>query len=76
MELVLILLAVVLLVVLPVAFFLLAIGGLFYALARTIGGEKTKGSVPPPSPDAAGKPPGADEPSVAQTASSNGRKDA
>ena len=76
MELVLILLAVVLLVVLPVAFFLFAVGGLFYAIARAIRGEKTKGPVPPSSPDAAGKPPGEDEPSVAQTAVSNGRNDA
>lgn len=42
MELVLTLLAVGLLVVLPIAFFLLAIGGLFYGVGRAIRGENKK----------------------------------
>ena len=40
MELVLTLLAVGLLVVMPIALFLLAIGGLFYSIGRAIRGEK------------------------------------
>jgi len=44
MELVFTLLVVVLLVVLPVAFFLLAIGGLVYAVRRALGREKVPGS--------------------------------
>jgi hypothetical protein len=42
MELVLTLLAVDLLVVLPIAFFLLASGGLFYVIGRAIRAEKEK----------------------------------
>lgn len=75
MELVLTLLAVVLLVVLPVAFLLLAIGGLFYAISRAIRGEKREGAVPSPSSSIPVEPPGTDEPLVAENASSNGRRD-
>ncbi|HET7271066.1 MAG TPA: hypothetical protein VFI90_08250 [Rubrobacter sp.] len=42
MELVLTLLVVVLLVVLPIAFFVFVIGGLFYSVYRAIIGEKAK----------------------------------
>lgn len=40
MELVFVILAVILLVVLPIAFFLLVMGGLVYALGGTIRGER------------------------------------
>lgn len=76
MELVLTLLAVILLVVLPVGIFLLAVGGLFYAISRTIRGEKAKDRAPSPSSEAAGKQPGASEPVVGKRTSSNGRRDA
>lgn len=46
MELVLTLLAVVLLVVLPVAFLLLMTGGLFYSVFRVIRGDKKEAESP------------------------------
>jgi hypothetical protein len=50
MELVFIILAVTLLIVLPIAFFLLAIGGLFYGLFRAIRGEKEQPATPVMAP--------------------------
>ncbi|MEW6635391.1 MAG: hypothetical protein AB1425_01100 [Actinomycetota bacterium] len=76
MELVFTLLVVALLVVLPVAFFLLAIGGLFYAISRAIRGEKREDTPPAPSSSIRGEPPGVAEPLVAKTTTSKGRKDA
>lgn len=49
MELVFVLLAVVMLVVLPVAFFLLVAGGLVYAIGRAIRGGKEEDGDPSPS---------------------------
>ena len=49
MELVLTLLVVVLLVVLPIAFFLLVIGGLLYSVYRAIVGDRAKADRPTPS---------------------------
>lgn len=48
MELVFTLLAVILLVILPVLFLLLVVGGLFYSIARAIRGER-KGAARPTS---------------------------
>lgn len=49
MELVFVLLAVVMLVVLPVAFFLLVAGGLVYAIGRAIRGGKEEYRDPSPT---------------------------
>ena len=49
MELVFVLLAVVILVVLPVAFLLLVAGGLVYAIGRAIRGGKSEDMAPSPT---------------------------
>jgi hypothetical protein len=74
MELVLTLLVVGLLVVLPIAFFLLVIGGLVYAIGKAILGEKKakRSATPVVAP---GPTHGADVPAV-KVASANGNKGA
>lgn len=76
MELVLTLLVVVLLVVLPVAFLLLAFGGLFYAIRRAIRGEKREDAAPASTSGIREEPSGAAEPLVAKATASKGRRDA
>ena len=70
MELVFVILAVILLVVLPIAFFLLVMGGLVYAIGRAIRGERKEEQ--PATPVAVR---GTDVPAV-KVASANGNKGA
>ena len=75
MELAFVILAVILLVVLPIAFFLLVIGGLVYAIGRAIRGKKKEEEQPATPVVAPGPVRGADVPDL-RVASANGKRGA
>ena len=75
MEFVFTLVAVILLIVLPIAFLLFVIGGLVYAIRRAIMGDKTGGAVLS-SPGAPEEPAGTTDPAATGMSPTSGRKDA